>query len=54
METVDYFPTEVAMPFQASQYLAAQAAKQLIYELLHPQLAGPFCKVDDDQILTLD
>jgi hypothetical protein len=42
------------MPFQLSQYLATQAAKQLTHALLHPQPAGPFCQVGDDQMLSLE
>jgi hypothetical protein len=42
VETVDFSPTEVAMPFQSSQNLAAQMAKQLTHALLYPHPAGPF------------
>jgi hypothetical protein len=54
VETVDFFPTEVAMPFQSSQDLATQAAKKLRYALLHPQPPEPFCWFDNDQILALE
>jgi hypothetical protein len=37
------------MPFQSSQDLATQAAKQLTNALLHPQPAGPFCQVGEKQ-----
>jgi hypothetical protein len=33
--------------------LATKAATELTHALLHPQPAGPFCKVGDDQMLAL-
>jgi hypothetical protein len=54
VETVDFFPTEVTMPFQSSQDLLTQAATQLTIALLHPQPEGPCCQVGDEQMLTLE
>jgi hypothetical protein len=45
VETVDFFPSP--------QYLATQAAVDLTHALLHPQPAGPFCKVGDAQTIAL-
>jgi hypothetical protein len=53
VETVDFFPTEVPLPFPSSKELATQAAKQLIHALLNPQPVGPFCQVGDEQMLAL-
>jgi hypothetical protein len=33
--------------------MATKVATELIYALLHPQPAGPFCKVGDEQTLAL-
>jgi hypothetical protein len=54
VETVYFFSTEVEMPFQSSQDLSTQAAKQLTHALLHPQPAGPFYQVGDDKMLALE
>jgi hypothetical protein len=48
------FSTEVAIPFQSSQDLATQAANQLTHAFMHPQPAGPFVQVGDDQMLILE
>jgi hypothetical protein len=53
VETVDFFPTEVPLPFPSSKELATQAAKQLTHALLNLILAGPFCQVGDKQMLAL-
>jgi hypothetical protein len=44
----------VTKPFQSSQELATQAAKQLTHALLHPQPPGPFLQVGDEQMLALE
>jgi hypothetical protein len=41
------------VPFQSVRDLATEAAKQLTYALVNPQLAGPFAQVGDDQLITL-
>jgi hypothetical protein len=47
-------PTEqLTLPFPSAQYLATQAAAELTHALLHPQPAGPFCKVGDEQTIAL-
>jgi hypothetical protein len=53
VETVDFFPEKITLPFPSSQDLATQAAADLTHALLHPQLAGPFCKVGDEQTIAL-
>jgi hypothetical protein len=53
VETVDFFPEEFKLPFPSAQDLATQAAAELTHALLHPQPAGPFCKVGDEQTLAL-
>jgi hypothetical protein len=53
VETVEFFPTEVPLPFPSSKELAAQAAKQLTHALLNPKPAGPFCQVGDGQMIAL-
>jgi hypothetical protein len=54
VETFEFFPTEVAMPFQSSKDLVNQADKHLTHALLHPQPAGPFNQVGDYQMLALE
>jgi hypothetical protein len=39
--------------FPSAQDLATKAAAELTHALLHPQPAGPFCKVGDEQMLAL-
>jgi hypothetical protein len=46
-------PEKITLPFPSSQDLATQAAADLKHALLHPQLAGPFCKVRDEQTIAL-
>jgi hypothetical protein len=42
VETVDFFPEKITLPFPSSHDLAVQAAADLMHALLHPQPAGPF------------
>jgi hypothetical protein len=51
VETVDFFPEIFKLPFPSTQELATKAATELTHALLHPQPAGPFCKVGDEQTL---
>jgi hypothetical protein len=53
VETVDFFPEKFTLPFPSAQDLATQAAADLTRALLHPQPAGPFCKVRDEQTIVL-
>jgi hypothetical protein len=53
VETVEFFPTEVPLPFPSSKDLSTQAAKKLTPVLLNPQPAEPFCQVGDEQMLAL-
>jgi hypothetical protein len=53
VETVDFFPREVPLPFLSPKELANQAAKQLTHALLNPQPSGPFCQVGDKQMFDL-
>jgi hypothetical protein len=53
VETVDFFSEKFTLPFPSAQDLATQAAAELTLALLHPQPAGPFCKVGDEQALAL-
>jgi hypothetical protein len=53
VETVEFFPEKFTLPFPSSQDLATQAAADLTHALLHPQPAGPFCKVGNEQTITL-
>jgi hypothetical protein len=52
-ETVDFFPKKITLPFPSSRYLAIQAAADLTHALSHPQPAGSFCKVGDEQTIAL-
>jgi hypothetical protein len=47
------FPGKFKLPFTSTQELATKAATELTHALLHPQPAGPFCKVGDEQTLAL-
>jgi hypothetical protein len=49
----ELFPEKFTLPFPSSQDLATQAAADLAHALLHPQPAGPFCKVGDEQTIAL-
>jgi hypothetical protein len=53
VETVDFFPEKFTLPFPSSQDLATQAAADLTHALLHPQPAGLFCKVGNEQTIAL-
>jgi hypothetical protein len=53
VETVDFFPETFTLPFPSPQDLATKAATELTHALLHPQPAGPFSKVGDEQTLAL-
>jgi hypothetical protein len=53
VEKVDFFTTEVQLTLQSTRDLATEAAKQLTYELINPQQAGPFAQVGDDQLIAL-
>jgi hypothetical protein len=49
----NFFPENFKLPFPSTQELATKAATELAHALLHPQPAGPFCKVSDEQTLAL-
>jgi hypothetical protein len=51
VEPVDFFPDNFKLPFPSAQDLATKAAAELTHALLHPQPAGPFCKVGDEHTL---
>jgi hypothetical protein len=51
--TVEFFPETITLPFHSSHDLATQAAADLTHALLHPQPAGPFCQVGNDQTIAL-
>jgi hypothetical protein len=53
VETVEFFPENFKLPFPSARDLATKAAADLTHALLHPQPAGPFCKVGDEQKLAL-
>jgi hypothetical protein len=50
VETVDFPPEKLTLPFPSARDLAAA---ELTHALLHPQPAGPFCKVGDEQTIAL-
>jgi hypothetical protein len=52
-ETVNFFPTEVKVPFPSSRDLANEAKKQLTYALVNPHPDGPFTQVGNEQLTTL-
>jgi hypothetical protein len=45
---MEFFQKEVNIPFQSSREFETEAATQLTYALVNPQLAGPFAQVGDD------
>jgi hypothetical protein len=47
------FSTKIILPFPSSHDLVTQAAADLTHALLHPQPAGPFYQVGDEQAITL-
>jgi hypothetical protein len=51
VETVDFFPKKITLPFPSAQDLATQAAADLTHALLHPQPAGPFCQLGNEQTM---
>jgi hypothetical protein len=53
LETVDFFPEKLTLPFPSAQDLAPQAAAELTHALLHPQPAGPVCKFGEEQTIAL-
>jgi hypothetical protein len=53
VKTVDFFPEKFTLPFPSAQDLAIQAAAELTHAILHPQPAGPLCKVGDEQTIAL-
>jgi hypothetical protein len=53
VETVEFFPHKLELPFPSSSELATQAAADLTHALLNPQPAGPFCQVGNDQAIAL-
>jgi hypothetical protein len=53
VETVDFFPEKFTLPFPSAQDVATQAAADLTHALLHPQPAGPCCKVVNEQTIAL-
>jgi hypothetical protein len=53
VETVEFFPKKITLPFPSSHDLATQAAADITHALLHPQPAGPFCQVCDEQTIAL-
>jgi hypothetical protein len=53
VETVEFFPEKIILPFPSSHDLATQAAADLTHALLHPQPVGPFCQVGDEQAIAL-
>jgi hypothetical protein len=48
-----FFPQKITLPFPSSHDLATQAAADLTHALLHPQPAGPFCQVGNEQTIAL-
>jgi hypothetical protein len=42
------------MPFPSTKDVATEATRQLTHVILHPQLAGTFTRVGDDQMLALE
>jgi hypothetical protein len=53
VETVECFPYKFKFPFLSSSKRATQAAADLTHALLHPQPAGLFCQVGDEQAIAL-
>jgi hypothetical protein len=53
VETVDFFPEKFTLPFPSSKDMATQAAADLTHAILHPQPAGPFCQVGNEQTIAL-
>jgi hypothetical protein len=53
VETVEFFPEKFTLPFPSSKDLATQAAADLTHALLHPQPAGLFFQVVNEQTIAL-
>jgi hypothetical protein len=53
VKTVKFFPQKFTLPFPSSHDLATQATSDLTQALLHPQPAGPFCQVGNEQTIAL-
>jgi hypothetical protein len=53
VETVEFFPQKIILPFPSSHDLETQAAADLTHSLLHPQPACPFCQVGDEDAIAL-
>jgi hypothetical protein len=53
VETVDFSPKKIILPYPSSQDLTTQAAADLTHTLLHPQPAGLFCKVGNEKTIAL-
>jgi hypothetical protein len=53
VETVEFFPHKFILPLPSSHEFATHVAADLTYALLHPQPAGPFCQVGDEQAIAL-
>jgi hypothetical protein len=53
VETVECSPHKFILQFPSSHDLATQAAAYFKHALLHPQPAGPFCQVGDEQVIAL-
>jgi hypothetical protein len=53
VETVEFPPHKLKLPYPSSSELATQAAADLTHALLTPQPAGPFCQVGDEQAIAL-
>jgi hypothetical protein len=54
VETVEFSPEKFTLQFPSAQDLATQATAELTHALLHPQPAGTFCKVGDEQTIALE
>jgi hypothetical protein len=52
-EEIELWKQLIFFPKNSSQDLATQAAADLLHALLHPQPAGPFCKVGNEQTIAL-
>jgi hypothetical protein len=53
VETVDFIPKKIKLPFPSAQDLATKAAAELTHALLQPHPAGHFFKVGDEQTISL-
>jgi hypothetical protein len=51
VETVEFYPHQLKIPFPSSSDLSTQAATELTHALLNPQPAGPFCQVGNEQAI---